>query len=264
MSTDTNRGSAYIFTKPPGCWVNTTQVAKLTASDGAASDRLGWSVSISGDTVLSGANGDTIGMNDDQGSAYVFVKQVGGWADTTETAKLTATDGEAGDLLGCSAAITGDTVVLGAYGDAIGSNNQQGSVYVFVKPDGEWVNTTQTAKLTASEGAELDWFGWSVSLSGETVITGAFADAIGANNLQGSAYVFEKPDGGWADMNETTKLTASDGTAGDGFGWSVGISGNTLVAGAYTDTTDSNTNQGSAYVFYHDTRSRIYLPLIAR
>jgi len=101
--------------------------AKLTASDGAAGDEFGFSVAISGDTVVVGADGD----NSDQGSAYVFVKPGGGWATTSAfTAKLTASDGAAGDYFGASVAISGDTVVVGADGD----NSDQGSAYVFGNP----------------------------------------------------------------------------------------------------------------------------------
>src|SRR5262249_57460127 len=95
-------------------WTNATETAKLTASDGAPNDFLGSSVAISGDTVVVGADLDTIGLNVQQGSAYVFVKPGTGWADATQTAKLTASDGAGRDQFGLSVAITGDTLVVGA------------------------------------------------------------------------------------------------------------------------------------------------------
>lgn len=107
----------------------------------------------------------------------------------------------------------------------------------------------EQAKLTASDGAALDFFGWSVAISGDTVVVGAVLDDIGANADQGSAYVFVKPVGGWMNMTQTAKLTASDGAAGDGFGFSVAVSGDTAVVGASGDTIGANTDQGSAYVF---------------
>ena len=90
-------GSAYVFVRPSGGdWSEASQVAKLTASDGAADDEFGISVSVDGDTVVVGANGhDDSGS--DSGSAYVFVKPLTGWADATETAKLTASDGAVSD-----------------------------------------------------------------------------------------------------------------------------------------------------------------------
>ena len=127
--------------------------AKLTASDGAAGDRFHVSAAVSGDTVVVGASGDDVGANADQGSAYVFVKPGAGWVSGTETAKLTASDGAAFDRFGSSVAVSGDTIVVGASGDDVGANADQGSAYVFVKPGAGWVSGTETAKLTASDGA---------------------------------------------------------------------------------------------------------------
>ncbi len=156
------------------------QAAKLTASDGAASDSFGASVAVSGDTIVVGADGTHVGANLAQGSAYVFVKPTGGWSGMTQTAKLTASDGVAYDHFGISVAISGDTIVVGASG----SNSSQGAAYVFVKPTGGWTGAmTQTAKLTASDGAANDYFGGSVAISGDTIVVGAYGDDIGANTV---------------------------------------------------------------------------------
>ena len=195
-----------------------------------------------------GADGDDVGTNADQGSAYVFVKPGGGWVSATETAKLSASDGAAGDDLGTSAAVSGDTVVVGAPLDS-GATAGQGSTYVFVKPGGGWVSATETAKLTASDGAADDSFGHSVAVSGDTVVVGAWVDNVGPNANQGSAYVFVKPGGGWVSATETAKLTASDGAGNDRLGQSVAVSGDTVVGGAYFDNVGTNADQGSAYVF---------------
>ena len=93
---------------------------------------------------------------------------------------------------------------------------------------------TQTAKLTASDGAASDEFGSSVSISGNTVVVGAPDATVGGNTQQGAAYVFTEPGSGWANMTQTAKLTASDGAADDWFRHSVSISGNTVVVGAQT------------------------------
>jgi uncharacterized protein (DUF2345 family) len=240
---DSYKGSAYVFVRPGGGWATTsTYTARLTASDGAAGDQFGASVAISGDTVVVGAYYDDIGGKDNQGSAYVFVRPGGGWVDMTETARLTASDGAAGDQFGASVAISGDTVVVGAPYD----DGYKGSAYVFVRPAGVWATTsTYTARLTASDRAANDYFGASVAISGDTVVVGAYGD----DSEKGSAYVFVRPVGGWVDMTETAKLTASDGEAGDRFGYSVAISGDTVVVGAYGDDIGSNADQGSAYVF---------------
>jgi len=236
---DGAKGSAYVFVEPGGGWTDTTaETAKLTASDRATYDRFGCSVAISGDTVVVGARED-----DDNGSAYLFEKG-GGWATTsTYDAKLTASGGEASDEFGCSVAIDGDTVVVGAYGD----DSERGLAYVFEKGGG-WDDMTETARLTASDRAMYDRFGWSVAIDGDTVVVGAYGDDIDANIAQGSAYVFVKPGSGWANMTQTAKLTASDGAVYDHFGYSVAIDGDTVdtvVVGAGHD----DIAQGSAYVF---------------
>ena len=244
----TNSGSAYVFAKPPGGWVDMTQTAKLTASDGAANDLFGASVSVSGDVAIVGSpRDDDNGF--DSGSAYVFVRPPGGWVNVTQTAKLTASDGAANDQFGDRVEISGNVVVLGS---SLDDDNgfDSGSAYVFVKPPGGWVDMTQTAKLTASDGAVQDQFGFSVSISGDMILVGALADDDNGFD-SGSAYVFVKPPGGWVDMTQTAKLTASDGAAVDLFARSVSISGEVAVVGAYLDD-DNGVNSGSAYIFRFD------------
>jgi len=227
-----NQGSAYVFVRSGTTW---TQQQKLTASDGALNDEFGFSVAISGDTVVVGAIIDNVGANSNQGSAYVFVR---GGASWTQQQQLIASDGAAGDLFGRSVAISGDTVVVGADGDDVGFTDQ-GSAYVFVRSGTAW---TQQQKLTASDGAGSDQFGISVAISGDTVVVGVPFE----QNLQGSAYVFVRSGTAWTQQQ---KLTASDGAADDAFGLSVGISGDAVVIGANRDDVGANTDQGSAYVF---------------
>jgi hypothetical protein len=113
--------------------VNTTQTAKLTASDGAPNDRLGWSTSASGNTITVGAPYVSIGSNQNQGAAYVYVKPVSGWSNTTQTAKLTASDGGKDDTLGWTVANRGTTIMPGAPNATINSNYSEGAMYVFRK-----------------------------------------------------------------------------------------------------------------------------------
>jgi uncharacterized repeat protein (TIGR01451 family) len=223
------QGAAYIFLRLGSTWV---QQAELTSSDGAYGDVFGESVALSGDNAVIGA----WNHNNGQGEAYVFMKPAGGWADATETARLTASDGAASNFFGYSVAISGGTVVIGARFHS----NGLGGAYVFVKPGGGWINGTQTAILTASNGATYDYFGRAVAISGDAAVIGA----DGHSSNRGEAYMFVKPAWGWGNSNETARLTASDGAAGDYFGASVGISGDTTVIGAY-----ANGGKGEAYVF---------------
>ena len=229
----TDSGSAYVFVRSGSSW---TEQAKLTASDGAADDRFGTSVAISGDTAVVGAlRGD--GIVADSGSAYVFVRSGSTW---TEQAKLTASDGAADDYFGGSVSVSGDTAVVGAYRDG-DSGDRSGSAYVFVRSGSTW---SAQAKLTAFDGAADDWFGCSVSVSGDTAVVGArFGD--GSVVSSGSAYVFVRSGSSWSEQD---KLTASDGAVGDSFGYSVSVSGDTAVVGAALDD-DNGDLSGSAYVF---------------
>ena len=272
-------GAAYVFTRNEGVW---DDGVKLTASGGAAYDNFGISVAVDGDTVVVGAPGND-GDGADSGSVYVFVKPTGGWATSTEMAKLTASDGAALDYFGYSVAVDGDTVLVGAYQDDDEENDSEdsGSAYIFTKPNssGGWADwdpmeDTETAKLTASDGADDDWFGVSVALDGNTAVIGASGDDDKGID-SGSVYVFVKPSGAWADGNETDKLTASDGEAQDNFGYSVAVGVDTVevsgaevevatvVVGAYQhDPIDPHSDPdsplylldaGAAYVFTRDS-----------
>ncbi|MCH7638299.1 MAG: hypothetical protein IH855_02385 [Bacteroidetes bacterium] len=230
----TDSGSAYVFERQgDGSWL---EVDKLTASDGAAFDRFGSSVSLSeGTRALVGARDDDDPA--ESGSAYVFERQGdGSWL---EVDKLTASDGAADDVFGISVSLSGDHALVGANGDDdLGSAS--GSAYVFERQeDGSWL---EVDKLTASDGAAFDAFGFSVSLSGDRALVGALGD----DNFSGSAYVFaQQGDGSWLEVD---KLTASDGAAFDRFGSSVSLSGDHALVGA-TEDDDLGLSSGSAYVF---------------
>jgi hypothetical protein len=224
-------GAAYVFVKPASGWTNMTQTAMLTASDGTLDDWFGESVSISGNTVVVGASY--------VGAAYVFVQPATGWANMTETAKLTSSDGVG---IGWSVAISGNTAVgapgeFGLDGDACYGS----SAYVFVEPASGWANMTETAKLTPSDGGCAN----SASISGNTVVVG---DPVA--NVGGEAYVFVKPASGWTSMPETAKLTASDVASSDLFGLTAAISGNTVAVGALQA---GSSGVGGVYVFVQPT-----------
>ncbi len=212
---------------------------KLTASDAAAGDLFGARVSntsINCDTAVIGAYLDDDAGNS-SGSAYVFVKDGAGW---TEQAKLTASDAAPNDLFGQSVSIASSTAAIGAYfDDDLGSHS--GSAYIFQRSGTTW---SENAKLVPSDGAEADQFGFSISLSGDTVVVGSpFDDDMGTDS--GSAYVFRFNGTSWT---QEAKLTAADGATGDLFGYSVSIDGDVVVAGAYSADA-AGVDSGAAYVF---------------
>src|SRR5581483_5788985 len=212
------------------------QLGELTPTDRVNKDWFGFSIAMSGNTVVVG---DFDANIENYGAAYVYVKPAGGWGDTTQTAKLTSSDNGAG--FGTSVAISGNIIVVGA---ANTSNFHApaatpGAVYVFVKPANGWHDMTETAKLVASDGMPGDSFGNSVGISGATIAVGAFF----VNNFSGRAYVFTFDGSGWI---QAAELSASNsGGILDYLGCSVTISGNTVVAGSF----GHNNFQGSAYVY---------------
>ncbi len=215
---------------------NWTEMQKLLASDGAAWDIFGNCVAIDGDTALIGAPWDD-DNGADSGSVYVFTRTDTTW---TQQAKLLASDGETGDNFGYSISLSGDTALIGAKTDD-DNGLDSGSAYIFIRSDTTW---TQQGKLLASDGAVEDYFGYSVSLSGDTALIGVPYDDIDDIDY-GSAYVFTRTDTTWT---QEAKLIASDGGWSDQFGNSVSISGDTALIGAHWDITNEF-HAGSAYVF---------------
>ncbi len=238
VGANTDQGSAYVFTRIGATW---GERDKLTAADGAAGDRFGERVAVSGTTILVGVPFDDVGVNSDQGSVYVFVPD--GFLNWEQQAQLTASDGEAQDNFGHSVGLSGNTALVGAHRDDVGPNVNQGSAYIFTRSGTIW---TQQAQLTAADGEQGDTFGWSVALSGTIAVVGAHYDTVGANGGQGSAYVFTGSKALWT---QQAQLTAADGEAGDHFGVSVALSGDTVLVAAYHDDVGANSDQGSAYVF---------------
>jgi len=225
-------GSAYVFTRTGTTW---TQQQKLLPSDGVTDAQFGISVSLNGDTALIGANRDDDNGNR-SGSAYVFTRTGTTW---TQQAKLIASDGASEERFGIAIALEGDTALIGS--ETPDNGQYSGSVYVFTRIGTTW---TEQQKLLASDGAAIDWFGFSIALDDDTALFAASQDDDnGANS--GSAYVFTRTGTTWT---QQAKLVASDGAAGDWFGNAVALSGNTAFIGACCDD-DNGVDSGSAYVF---------------
>jgi len=229
----TDSGSAYVFVRTGTSW---SEEAKLLAGDGAAGNWFGSSVSVSDDMALVGAWRDD-DNGTDSGSAYVFVRSGTSWS---QEAKLLAGDGAADDWLGISVSVSGDTALVGASRDD-DNGNGSGSAYVFVRTGTSW---SQEAKLLAGDGAPGNYFGISVSLSGDTALVGAYNDDDNGG-ASGSAYVFVRSGASWS---EEARLLASDGAGLDYFGYSVSLSGDTALVGA-DGNDDYGSDSGSAYVF---------------
>jgi hypothetical protein len=233
-----NQGSASIFHFDGEQWVF---MQLLTDPSGEADDLFGITVSISGNYAVVGAPLADIGANTDQGSANIFQFDGSNWVFVQQ---ITDPAGEAGDNFGYSVSISGDLVVIGAYMDD-NAFTDQGSASIFQYDGNSW-NFVQ--QLFHPVPASNDLFGRSVSISGDLVIVGVYSDDIGINADQGSAIIFRYDGSSW---NFQQQLADAVGTAGDSFGWSVAISGNSAIVGAYLDD-NASVNQGSASVFRYD------------
>jgi hypothetical protein len=235
-----HEGALYVFTEPSGGWADATQTAELTASDGAASDDLGYSIAMSGKTVIAGAEGD----RGRRGAIDIFTEPAGGWIDGTQTAQLTASGAQAGEELGYSVGMSGSEIVGGAYGH----DGERGAAYVFTEPAGGWKTSEAfAAELTAEDSEPGDGLGIGVAIYRNTVVAGASE----RNGVEGAAYVFTEPAGGWTSTAEpTAELTASNGKAGDEFGYTV-ADGGPIVIGALK----AHGQLGSAYIFHPDVTS---------
>jgi hypothetical protein len=217
-------GVTLVFAPPVMATIAAPQELKIIASDGQKSDEFGYSVSVFGDTAIIGSYGD----DSAQGSAYVFVRSGSVWS---QQAKLTAPDAETGNNFGYSVSVQGDTAIVGAYGD----DNEAGSAYVFTRSGSTW---SYQQKLTATNAEGYDYFGYSVSIYGNTAIVGA----MGKNFATGAAYVFDRAGGVWT---QQSMLTASDAATNDYFGSAVSVYGDIAVVGAV----GKNLETGAAYVF---------------
>jgi hypothetical protein len=241
-------GAAYIFYRDEGGDDNWGQEAILAASDAESGDLFGWSVAVSGNYAVVGAPYEDSGGTD-SGAAYVFYRNEGGENNWGQVAILAASDAESGDQFGLSVSIDGDTVVVGAnYED--GSGAYCGAAYIFDRNQGGDDNWGEVKKLTASDAADGDLFGYSVALDADYVVVGALGKS-GGGIYSGAAYIFYRNEGGDDNWGEVVKLTASDPEDFDYFGGSVDVDGNYIVVGAGGKWGDGF-YRGAAYIFYRN------------
>lgn len=232
IGSNINQGSVYIFMRQGSTW---TQQAKLTAIDGTADDQFGISVAIDSETIVVGTPHITQTINAAPGAAYVFVRQGSTWI---QQARLIADDGAANDWMGQSVAISGETIVVGAPGDTIGNNREQGSAYVFVRQGNAW---TQQAKFFDADGSVNDLFGHSVAIDSETVVVAVPLDDINGNTNQSSARIFVRQGAAWIQQEQ---LTLSSGGL---VAYSVAIDKDTIVVGSPSRAAYVFVRQGSTW-----------------
>ncbi len=222
-------GTAYVFNATTGSLLWTLNNPAPTAGD-----QFGVSVAISGNLVVVGADHDDPGAVTDAGSAYVFDASTGNLVATLNKPVPAVNDG-----FGYSVAISGNLAVVGTWGDDPGGLTDAGSAYVFNATTGALVTTLNNPAPTAN-----DWFGWSVAISGNLAVAGAFGDSPGGTGGAGTAYVFDATNGAL-----TTTLNNPAPATSDFFGYSVAIFGGMAVVGAEADDPSGIVDAGTAYSF---------------
>lgn len=176
-----SRGAVYVYDGSSSDW---TQVGKIVADEGNAGDGFGYSLAASATTMVVGAGAVDAG----QGAAFVFADDNGTW---TQQERLVADDGAAGADFGYAVTVLGNTVMVGADRATVDGATQQGAAYIFTGSNGNW---TQTQKLTASDGAENEFYGAYVGLSEQTALVGVPYATIDGNAVQGAAYFYARDD----------------------------------------------------------------------
>lgn len=231
-----NRGSVYVFVKSGSDWIQQTKLLPPAAEAGTS---YGISISLSsdGNTLAVGRHLEDTPTSD-AGSVYIYVRTGAVWA---QQEKLTVTDASMHFGRSVSLSNSGNDIAIGAYGTA----EDNGCVYVFTRSDTTW---SQQARLTASDGFSGDSLGYSVSISGDgnTVLSGAYGNDTRGSHA-GAAYIYARSGTTWS---QHSKLTLSDGSAGDYFGHSVSISdnGSFCAIGAYLDD-DKGSGSGAVAIF---------------
>ncbi len=232
---DDDVGAAYVYVRTPSGW---EFERKLSASDPGFNDRFGISVAIDDDVIVVGASNDTTPLAA-QGSAYVFERSGTTW---TQTAKLLANDAAANDAFGIAVDVEDGTILVGAW-----NTTQGGAAYAFENVLGGW---SQTDKLTPLDPGSSDFFGASVSLSGDRALIGSPLEDQ-AQQDAGAVYFFTRSGSTWS---QAQKLTALDAVPFAQFGYTADLDGGSAVVGAFADGTPLSGQRGAAY-FYDDNGS---------
>jgi hypothetical protein len=223
----------YVFDKIAGFWSETNF---LVSADNESGDSFGVSIGLSNNTIIVGAfRDDDYGYN--SGSVYVFTESMGAFS---QSAKLKGDTGGQHNSFGNSVSVSGNRAIVGVQTDGANGWNY-GAAYIFDLKAGVWV---QTARLTASDGVALHFYGGAVDIDGDRAIVGAANDDQVASDA-GAVYIYDRvSDGVW---NES-KIVTTDGTNSDRFGFSLSLDGDKLIAGAYNDD-ENGIRAGSAYIF---------------
>jgi len=233
--TDSNAGSIYVFTRSGTTW---TQQQKIQPSDVAANDEFGYSVAISGDTIIAGSIWDD-DTNSGSGSAYIFTRSGTTW---TQQQKLTASVSETSARFGTAVTIDGDSAAVGVPFEDVSSVSDAGAVYIFTRSGTTW---TEQQRIPHPNPGANDYFGNSIDIDSDNIIIGAENIDSPSSNA-GKAYIYKRTGSTW---NQYAILQGSNTDENDGFGSGVGIEGESAVIGSRLGGTGSSSGSGFAHIF---------------
>lgn len=231
-------GTAYVFVRNGETWAEQDQ---LTANNVGVTDNFAHAVAVHGDTIIIGAP-KQFSPSTNPGAVYFFERNGTNWS---EKQKLSANNAVGNDGFGSTVTIQEDIVIIGAEFDDNDAGDDAGAAYVLERNGSTW---SEKKKLTATNATSGNRFGSSVALSGRIAVIGALFDD-GNVSSSGSAYVFEQGATSWSLQQ---KLIANDGNAGERFGISVAIDGDTIVVGAVSGVAGGLSTDTYAYVFVRD------------
>ncbi|HEY2858763.1 MAG TPA: FG-GAP repeat protein [Terracidiphilus sp.] len=285
----TGAGAAYVFARSGVTWSQQAYLKPAAVGTTQANDHFGAAIAVSVDTVVVGAfqeDSSSTGINSTpnelsggSGAAYIFARSAGVWSQQAYLKPAMVGSTQAGEFFGTSVAVSGDTVVVGANHESsstLGVNTtpnegagSSGAVYVFTRGGGVWSQQAYVKPSTVGTTQSGDNFGISVAISGDTMVVGADGEDSSSTGidsmpnesaaLSGAAYVFTRSAGIWSQQAYLKPGAVGSTQAGDTFGWSVGVSGDTAVVGAYLEDSSSlginsapneaAVDSGAAYVF---------------
>jgi gliding motility-associated-like protein len=243
LNTDngTQSGSVYIYHKDQGGIDNWGEVKKIVPSDNGTNDTFGFDVSIYGDNIAVGAHGDA----SFSGSVYIFNRNQGGANNWGQVKKLSATVPIVNGGFGIKVELKADRLVVGRV-ERLGciscscSGLTSGSAYVYYQNQGGANNWGLVKKITPSDGASSDGFGY-LDLDGDILVVGA----LNKSSCDGAVYVYYKNQGGTDNWGQVKKITPPNSSSLPTFGLGISISGDNLAVGSYYES-------GGGYVYVYN------------
>jgi hypothetical protein len=233
-------GAAYVFVRTGNTWA---QQQKLTGSENSPSDSFGLSVGVKGDTIVCGAFGNSDFNTITWGTAYVFTRTNNVW---NERQKLSASDASDFNSFGVRVALSENTIIVGAIGNA----GFSGAVYVFTFNGSIWV---EQQKLRAQDATPKTFFGYRIGISGDTIVAASegWVDSTIETSTPAAVYIFRRTPSGW---HQQKRIRITDAGLLGQFGLTADVSGDTIVIGCPNDFTVAPYS-GSAYIYRRNGES---------